>query len=201
MSLIDDIRANAAPEYIEFLDAIPVEHSVGESIYLFSNTQLEEQNAKYEVQRYMPGWFTIGTDNDIALLMQLNGSAAVWQLDAGALGSAEPHAVASSFRDWRSQGCPLPSDDTEDDLPLKGDLWLVAAPPGGLKDLLELKNVLRINVSLGQLKTHLQSIPCVIARGIACVALARRACAKPELARCISFSECEHPQPQYRVPP
>ncbi len=65
----------------------------------------------------MPGWFTIGDDSGgQAVLMKLDGAAAVYLLDHGALGSMDPVKIAESFASWISAGCPLPGHDNEDEL-------------------------------------------------------------------------------------
>jgi hypothetical protein len=116
MSMIDQIRVNASAEYLSYATGHPEEQSVGDFILLYGQSCLDERNETYELQSYMPGWFTIGDDGGgVAILMRLDRSPAVFQCGHGALGSREPELVANSFSEWLANDCPVSWMDDEDD--------------------------------------------------------------------------------------
>ena len=109
MTTLDQIRANTAPSYVEFLSNAEESQSIGEFVLLYGQSMIEERNATYELEQYLPGWITIGDDSGgIALLMKLDGSDGVYQCDHGAIGSLDPELVAPSFREWYDNECPTP---------------------------------------------------------------------------------------------
>ena len=116
MSLIDEIRQQAAEEYRSHAARHPDEASVGERVLLYGQDDLEERNNTYEVPTYLPGWFTIGDDGGgTAILMRLDGSPGVYLCGHGAIGSLDPEPVADSFASWLAADCPLPDDDEFDE--------------------------------------------------------------------------------------
>jgi len=190
MSLLDVILKDSVPEYRNFLAQNVEDVPVGD-LLLYGLESLPDRNQTYELEEYLPGWFRLGDDSGgRQFLMKLDGSAAVYACDAGALGSLEPELVAPGFADWFSRGCPLPQVPPAR-LPLAGDFWMIQAPPNGLKDLLKLKQTLALQHSLGQLKEHLQGVPCRIAANIPCINWDGRLEKLPEMRHCFVFTPLE----------
>jgi hypothetical protein len=106
MNLIQNIQDLASPQYLRValhLDS----QSVGEYVLLYGQDCIEERNATYEVQLYMPCWVTIGDDSGgQAILMKLDGSHEVYLCDHGAIGSLAPELIHESFEVWYANGCP-----------------------------------------------------------------------------------------------
>ena len=116
MNLLETVRSQASAEYADFLSQQSESTNVGDYILLYGQADLPERNATYEVQTYLPGWFTIGDDGGgKALLMRLDGSAAVFQCGHGAIGSIEPELVSDTFSKWLESGCPAQWMDDDDD--------------------------------------------------------------------------------------
>ncbi len=108
MALGDVIKTEASSEYVSYARAYPEARMIGD-VVLYGQDYIEERNATYELEEYMPGWFTFGDDGGgRAMLMRLDGSAGVYSCGHGALGSAEPEVAADSFATWGDEGCPLP---------------------------------------------------------------------------------------------
>lgn len=115
MSLAAEIQSGASPDYVAFLRAHADSVAVGDFVLLYGKSDIDERNATFEVQTYLPGWFALGDDGGgVALLMRLDGSPPVYRCGHGALGSLEPEPVAESFADWHASGCPVPWMDDED---------------------------------------------------------------------------------------
>ena len=115
MPLLEDIRRQSSVEYRHYSENRESSDSVGDYVLLYGRNDIEERNQTYEVQTYMPGWFTIGDDSGgQALLMKLDGTNAVYLLGHGALGSMQPLMIAESFASWMSVGCPLPGHDDDE---------------------------------------------------------------------------------------
>jgi len=116
MNLLEIIRSQASTEYTNFLSQQSEYTTFGEYILLYGQADLPGRNADYEVQTYMPGWFAIGDDGGgKALLMRLDGSAAVVRCGHGAIGSIEPELVSDTFSKWLESGCPAKWMDDEED--------------------------------------------------------------------------------------
>lgn len=79
MNLLDRIRQDSAPEYRDFLAQNSSDDvSVGEEVLLYGLPGLPERNETYELEEYLPGWFTLGDDSGgNQFLMKLDGSPGV----------------------------------------------------------------------------------------------------------------------------
>lgn len=188
MSLADRILKESAPEYSDFLAQQRDDVSVGVEVLLYGPASLPERNQTFEVEEYLPGWFTLGDNSGgRQFLMKLDGNPAVYACDAGALGSLDPDLVAPKFAEWLAGGCPMPQA-RRSKLPFMGDLWMTQAPPNGLKDLLKLKQTLALQLSMGQLKEHLQALPCRIATNIPCNNWDGRLEKLPDMRDCFAFT-------------
>ena len=60
MSLIQQIQDLASPQYLRFASHLDSQ-SVGEYVLLYGQDCIEERNATYEVQLYMPSWLRMET--------------------------------------------------------------------------------------------------------------------------------------------
>lgn len=189
MSLLNRILQDSAPEYRDFLAQNSSDDvSVGEEVLLYGLPGLPERNETYELEEYLPGWFTLGDDSGgNQFLMKLDGTPGVYLCGAGALGSLEPELVAPKFGTWLARGCPS-SKAPPPKLPFKGDFWMIQAPPNGLKDLLKVKQTLALQLSLAQMKEFLQTVPCQVAANIPCINWDGRLEKLPEMRHCFAFT-------------
>ena len=194
MSLIDRIAAEAGSEFAEDFRERIDDALIADHILLYGLDSILERNSTYRVQEQLPNWFAIGDDSGgAAFLMTFDGTNAVYRQGFGAF-SLPPTLIAASFREWIANDCPLPLEP-KSELPMFGDLWLVQAPSGGLKDMLRLKNAFQLSSGLGALKEILASAPCLIEPGVPCGKYIQRAKDVPELLDCIAFSECGEDDP------
>ena len=109
MTTLARIQQDAGQHYRNFLGTTADSESVGDFVLLYGQSMIDERNQTYELEQYLPGWFTIGDDSGgIALLMKLDGTDGVYQCGHGAIGSLEPQLVATSFREWHDNECPTP---------------------------------------------------------------------------------------------
>ncbi|MEO9593312.1 hypothetical protein [Rhodopirellula bahusiensis] len=109
MTLDNSIASQASAEYLAFFDTHPESVLVRDVVVLYGKSDLPERNSTFEVQAYMPAWFSIGDDSGgIAFLMRLDGSPDVYACDHGAIGSIVPELVADSFASWLGSDCPMP---------------------------------------------------------------------------------------------
>lgn len=199
MSLLEQHKDQLSSQYLVFLEKFPEGKSVGEYVYFYGKQSLDERNETYEVQTYLPGAITVGDDGGgQAILLLLDGSNQVLMCGHGALGSCEPQKIADDFDQWLQDDCPLP-EEGEEDFPLTGDLWLLVAPNGGLKDLLRLKNLLGLSLNLGELKALMNETPCILARRIPPIAYRKRLEQDLSLAACVGFSDCDSEMIRYRI--
>lgn len=198
MGLLNQHRGRVSQEYLQFLDAHP-DGCIGDLVVLYGRDEIDERNEAYQAQTYEPEAIAVGDDSGgRAILLRLDGSNDVYLCGHGALGSSEFELLSDSFERWFQDGCPLPEEE-ESTLPLHGDLWLIASPAGGLKDLLRLKNLLSLPNSLGDLKKSMTQIPCVLAENIPPIAFSKRLAGEAELARIVSFSDRGSKTVSYRV--
>lgn len=84
----------------------------GDLVLLYGIDNVVERNETYETKKYCPGHVTIGDDGGgNAVVLALDDEVGcVFLVDHGAMTPECFHPVASSFRQWLQQGCPLPDD-------------------------------------------------------------------------------------------
>lgn len=148
--------------YSRFLEANEQDRELGEIVVLYGSHSVEERNITHEVATYLPDFVGIGNDSgDEEFLLNRDGSETVFGHDPGCFGVSEPRVVHPCFSQWLAAECPLPAEAREV-IPLAGQIWLLAAPPGGMKDMLALKKFLGASWSIPQMQNLLAATPVLL---------------------------------------
>ncbi len=141
--------------YRRFLEANEQDRGLGDIVLLYGSHSIEERNTTHEVATYLPDYVGIGNDSgDEEFLLKRDGSETVFGNDPGCFGASEPRIIHSCFSQWLVAECPLPAEAREV-IPLAGQIWLLVAPPGGMKDMLALKKFFGASWSLPQMQHFL----------------------------------------------
>jgi hypothetical protein len=178
-----------APAYLRFLAAHPTETLIGEVVVLDGFETIEERNDTQEVAEHLPHYIAIGSDSgDYAFLLKTDGGETVYQEEPGNFSHPALEVVHRSFSDWLAGGCPLPEEKPYP-IPLHGCLWLLTAPPGGMKDMLRLKKLLGKDWSIPQLKGYLASVPVILEEKSAPIGVHQKLKEYPDLRPLLGFSE------------
>jgi hypothetical protein len=84
----------------------------GDLVRLYAIKDVIERNETYETKKYCPGCITIGDDSGgQAIVVAFDDEAgAVFLVDHGAMTRDCFCLIASNFRHWLEQGCPLTDD-------------------------------------------------------------------------------------------
>ena len=162
MTWLETIQESVAPAYREFVDHLDGDFLVGQIVVLYAWSSVVERNDTNEVDVHLSDYVAIGNDSgDCELLMRRDGSASVYQCDAGQLGSDEPEWLHNDFSDWLAAGCPLPQG-TERPFPLDGRIWLIRPPKDGLKGMFELRKILGQSWPASDMKDMMADVPSLL---------------------------------------
>jgi hypothetical protein len=135
------------------------------NVYLYSTLDIVERNETFEVGEYAPTMILIGDDGggNGFFIKRNDEQAAVYKIDLGAIGSTDGTVVSSNFEGWLAGGVKqstvdkLSENETEDDRLVT--IFLVREPKEGLKGLLSIKSMLKLNISIADLKKSLDNLP------------------------------------------
>lgn len=136
---------------------------------IYASSEVFERNNTFQVIRYEPTKIAIGDDGGgyLVLIEKLTGDESqVFAVEAGSIGSLTPTVLSSSIRAWVEQRCPIDIADTHGDYPDFVDVILEKLPEHGLKTLIDIKNELGIDVSLGELKRNAENLPACILKNV-----------------------------------
>ena len=88
-------------------DGVAADHFI-----LYSCVELPERNATYEVDRYAPGFVTVGDDGGgSALVMRAGpGRSPVFRVGHGTMTPPDMVRLADSLAEWIGAGCPVDGD-------------------------------------------------------------------------------------------
>lgn len=153
------------PAYLQFLAEHETQVLISGVIVLYGRDGIEERNATHEVAEYLPEHVSIGNDSgDYEFRLRRDGSEIVAREDPGCFSAPSLETIHPSFPKWLAEGCPLPeaAEAPERPIPLRGRIWLLTAPPGGMKDMLALKKVLARDWSIPQMKRILENFPALL---------------------------------------
>lgn len=163
------LGARLPEPYRAFVERHADDVDASDLVLLYGRDSLIERNETHEVKEFCPGHVCIGNDSgDMEFVLPLAGGA-VSMVDAGSMRAEHFHVVADDFAAWYAAGCPLPEDEHDfDEWPPLTEvcIYLERRPPD-LKSLIRIKEVLGVQKSIGELKRSLDSIPCLIAEGLA----------------------------------
>lgn len=79
-------------------------------VQIYSAEDVPERNATYEVAKYSPGYFVIGTVNGFPVLLRAGKTSPVYENDWGAMSPEAMKELAPSLVAWLTRGCPDSSD-------------------------------------------------------------------------------------------
>lgn len=75
-------------------------------VQIYPAEVVPERNATYEVAKYSPGHFVIGTLNDFPVLLRAGKSSPVFENDWGAMSPETMKELAPSLEAWIAARCP-----------------------------------------------------------------------------------------------
>lgn len=143
--------------------------SIGGGLLIYGTEDISERNLTLEVEEYAKGYVAIGDDGNgnVFLMAQDLESKDVIIVDYGDMNPNNAKKITSDFTSWVSNGCIYKSDimNTTQLSPGVCDLVLINPLSGGTKDLLQIKNVMSIEMSIGELLEGSKNLPFVLVKG------------------------------------
>ncbi|HOV26439.1 MAG TPA: SMI1/KNR4 family protein [Pseudobacteroides sp.] len=143
--------------------------SIGGGLLIYGTMDISERNLTLGVKEYAKGYVAIGDDGagNVFLMTQDLESKDVIVVDSGDMNPNNALKVTSDFTSWISSGCVNESaiNNAPQILPDICDLVLVNPLNGGTKDLLQIKNVIGIEMPIGELLKGTKNLPFVLVKG------------------------------------
>ncbi|EPR11641.1 SMI1/KNR4 family protein [Ruminiclostridium papyrosolvens] len=143
----------------------------GQGIGLYGTDELVERNQTWEVDKYARGYVAIGDNSGgkVFLMEADRASKEVIAVDSGYMNPKdEPEVITNDLSEWISTGCSIRTSETEE---IRSyielhNIILEKMPVGGTKDLLVIKKILEIDISIGELLKCSKQPPFILVRNV-----------------------------------
>ena len=143
--------------YVNWLDSIDESARFNDLVLLYSQDDLPERNATYEIYKYLPNHLLIGDDSGgRGILLRRSMDSAVYIADLGGLQPDDLVELATSFSKWQESGFKLPKEK-EHFLPLVADIYVDCVPD--LKTLFAIKKMLGEPWPVSKMRDFLNNQP------------------------------------------
>lgn len=140
--------------------------STDSSLLIYGTHEIVERNQIWEVDDYAKGYIAIGDDGggNVFLMQQNTEAKAVLVVDSGDMTPGNATTVTCDFINWVSNGCIISNGAITNSLPDICNIVLLDIPSGGLKDLLQIKTVIGLDMPMGELLKGSRNLPFVLSR-------------------------------------
>ncbi len=144
--------------------------SFGGGTILYSLQELMEMNEVLQISKYLQDYIAIGDDGAglVFLMKQDIYTEKVICVDMSDYDIDTPYCTIDCFQKWLQEGCIVHNkkSDTNDIFGLTGDVYLVKMPYEGRKGLIKIKKILNLDISLPQLLSLANELPCLLIKDI-----------------------------------
>lgn len=137
----------------------------GDNFDIFSPEEIEERNLTLEAQIYCPGFLVIASDagGKVALLKQEFEADEIHTNYASSMQLSGMRSSGLGFNEWIARGCPFSPLEITSGPSAVQDVKIVMVERPSLKELLQLRSELGLNVGVSQLKDmHLPATLCMM---------------------------------------
>lgn len=133
---------------------------VNYDILLYSSEEIIERNETYETEEYFPGWLLIGNDggDSYFYLDTTLAISPVFVLGSGCPFKEDARQVAANIAEWIEIGFDYHDPRDHSDIG-KVDIYLNKIPDGGMKNLLQIKQLFNLTWSAAQLLNGAKNLP------------------------------------------
>lgn len=142
--------------------------SIDGGLTIYGTMNIIERNLTWEVDGYAKGYVAIGDDGGGNVFLMHQGSEAkdVFTVDSGDMNPGNARKLTSDFTRWVSEGCINKSEDKSINQISHDicDLVLVNTLSGGAKDLIQIKNIIGLEISMGELLKGSKKPPFVLVK-------------------------------------
>ncbi|MED4070060.1 SMI1/KNR4 family protein [Priestia endophytica] len=137
-----------------------------DSLFIYGTEDIKERNEAWEVDEYASGYISIGDDGggNVFLMLQNEDEKEVLVSDSGDMNPGHATIATLDFIKWVNNGCVSETErEPIIEPPNTCNIVLAKTPNGGLKDLIELKNVLGLEISAADLLKGSKKPPYILA--------------------------------------
>ncbi|KNY25924.1 SMI1/KNR4 family protein [Pseudobacteroides cellulosolvens] len=150
-----------------------------ETIVIYGTNEILERYQTLQVEKYSSGYICIGDNSrpDVFLMKQDRNAYEVLITDCGYMNAQDPNGKILNFKNWVEEGC-LDETESKEYMDMIGNrdssvsyiepynVILVSTPKNGSRDLLVLKKVFDLEISIGDLLRGSKQLPFTIIRNI-----------------------------------
>lgn len=154
------ILPNAYKELLKITNGF----SVGGGLLMYGTGDIIERNDTWEVEEYAEGYVSIGDDGggNVFLMLQGEQETEVLSVDSGDMNPINASKLTSNLIDWINGGLETKNIETAFESSDNCKILLMKAPGGGLKDLIEIKKVLGIEIPMSELLNGAKNPPSIL---------------------------------------
>lgn len=136
---------------------------------LYSLNELKQMNDDLQIQKYQPDYIAIGDDGGglVFLMKQDPDAKEVFCVDISDYDIETSFCRLEDFTKWYEDGCNICINETDKyKLSQAGDIFLKKLPKNGVADLVKIKKIFCLNISITELLSLSKELPCVLISGI-----------------------------------
>ncbi|WP_010503574.1 SMI1/KNR4 family protein [Paenibacillus elgii] len=142
-----------------------------EGVVIYGTEDLIERNLTWEVEEYAKGFVAIGDNSGgtVYLMAEELGATELLAVDSGDMNPDNATMITSDFIQWLSSGCRHAGQDFVNDkqsFTQLHDIILINKPSNDIKDVLQIKKILGVNMSTSELLKGVKTPPFVLIRGV-----------------------------------
>lgn len=154
--------------YKEFLQ---IENGISFSggTILYSLDELKQMNDDLQMQKFQPDYIAIGDDGGglVFLMKQDMDAKEVFCVDISDYDIESSFCRLGNFTKWYEDGCNICTDESNEcKVNQLGDVFLKRIPKNGVADLVKIKKIFCLNISMAQLLSLSKELPCLLISGI-----------------------------------
>ncbi|MBO9128509.1 SMI1/KNR4 family protein [Bacillus sp. 165] len=153
---------------ISYKDLLKVSNGLSseEGVLIYGTEEIIERNERWETKVYAEGYIAIGDDGggQVFLIHQGDEEKEVLVVDAGDMIPANSVLVTSNLSLWANNGFIIKTDEIQEERSWSNSckIVLIDTPIGGLKDLLKIKSVFGLDITVSELLKGSKNLPYII---------------------------------------
>lgn len=154
-----NVRYNMIKKYKNFLSNIDEGKEVG-GLYLYGKNIIEERNETYEVEEYAKDYIGIGDDGGGYMFLMNIVTGDIIKTPMGYMNPTDSDYVTNIEKDWiKDLSDNVEMEEWEDDYCSRWGIYLKDNYTQNLKGLIQIKRVLGLSISSGELLKSSKNTP------------------------------------------
>ncbi|MCF0124979.1 MAG: SMI1/KNR4 family protein [Clostridia bacterium] len=160
-----NITESNIPEWYKACIGMMGEYYFHDEVKIYSMEEIVERNNICEVAEYAPGYFAIGDDggDTVFVTLQSNNPEKIIAVGISDMNPSNGCFVANNLQEWLENNCEvIQGNRNKIEYGEFYRIILVESLDNGVKDIVQIKKILNLNISSAELLNHTKMLPTVL---------------------------------------